>query len=116
MHARQLRLWAYLFRPFELTMLTHEMQIVKITADVVPKPITTAVEHYAVLFAIVIVRLIFAPCWLQYSIACHIYHQINVKTKREREIETWNIIRLNVESVDGFDAALNCGFVEPSEW
>lgn len=56
------------------------MQIVEITADVVPQPITTAVEHNTILFAIVIVRLVFAPCWLQYCIACHIYQQINVKT------------------------------------
>lgn len=62
------------------TMLTHEMQIVEITADVVPQPITTAVEHNTILFAIVIVRLVFAPCWLQHCIACHIYQQINVKT------------------------------------
>lgn len=63
----------FAFAPPVPTMLTHKMQIVKITADVVPQPITAAVEHNTILFAIVIVRLIFPPCWLQYCIACHIY-------------------------------------------
>ena len=51
------------------TMLANEMQIIQIAANVIPQPIPSAIQNNAILFAIVIVWLIFAPGRFQYDIA-----------------------------------------------
>lgn len=48
-----------------LTMLTNKMQIIQITAHIIPQPISATIEHHAILLPIVIVRLLFAPRRLQ---------------------------------------------------
>lgn len=44
-----------------LTALTYPVQVIKVATDVIPKPTATAVQHHAVLLAIVIVRLVLSP-------------------------------------------------------
>lgn len=44
-----------------LTALAYPMQIVKVTANVIPQPATTTVQHYAILLAVIIIWLIFSP-------------------------------------------------------
>jgi len=44
-------------------MLTDEVQVVQVTANVIPQPIASAIQHDAVLLAIVVVWLVFAPSW-----------------------------------------------------
>lgn len=46
---------------FLLTVLTDPMKIIQIAADVIPKPISPPVQNGAILFSVVIVRLIFSP-------------------------------------------------------
>jgi len=53
-----------------LTALADPVKVIKIAADVIPKPATTSVQHDAVLLAIVIVRLFLAPRWLLHDFAC----------------------------------------------
>lgn len=51
-------------------MLADKMKIVEIAADVIPKPISTAIENDAVLFAVVVVGLILTPSWLHDDVTC----------------------------------------------
>lgn len=44
-----------------LTALADPVEIVEVTADVIPQPAATSVQHDAVLLAVVVVRLVLAP-------------------------------------------------------
>jgi len=44
-----------------LTMLAHPVKVVEVAADVVPLPPSAAVQHDAVLLAVVVVGLVLAP-------------------------------------------------------
>ena len=45
----------------KLTEHADPVEVVQIAADVVPEPVTSPIEHHAVLFAVVIVRLLTTP-------------------------------------------------------
>lgn len=45
-----------------LTALANPMQIIQVTADVVPEPCSSSVKNHAVLLTVVIVWLVLAPC------------------------------------------------------
>lgn len=51
-------------------MLTHKVEIVEIAADVIPKPVASSIENHTILFAVVVVRLILAPCRLHNDFTC----------------------------------------------
>lgn len=48
-----------------LTELADPMQVVEVAAHVVPQPGAAAVQHHAVLLAVVVVGLVLAPSWLR---------------------------------------------------
>lgn len=47
------------------SMLTDEVQIVQVAANIVPQPTAAAIEHHAILFTVIVVGLVLAPCRLQ---------------------------------------------------
>lgn len=49
-------------------MLANIMKIIEIASDVVPQPVSTAIENDAVLLAVVVVRLVLAPRRLHHNI------------------------------------------------
>ena len=53
-----------------LTALAYPVQVVEVTADVVPQPGSTAVQDDAVLLAVVVVGLVLAPLRLVNHLAC----------------------------------------------
>lgn len=62
----------------KLTMLANIMQIVQIAAHIVPQPIPTTVQHYAILLSVVVVRLVLAPCRLQNDVTLTQTQQITL--------------------------------------
>lgn len=54
-----------------LTALADPVKVIEVAADVIPKPAATSVEHDAVLFAVVIVRLVLAPGWPLHDFTCN---------------------------------------------
>lgn len=72
-----------------LTVLADPVQVVQVAAHIVPQPGPSPIEHNAVLFTIVVVRLIFAPSWTHYHITwkkvrnkqmCRIITSINLSS------------------------------------
>lgn len=55
-----------------LTALADPVKVVEITADVIPEPATTSVQHDAILLAVVVVRLVLAPGWPLHDLACNV--------------------------------------------
>jgi hypothetical protein len=51
-------------------MLADEVKVIKITSDVIPKPVSGTIKHRAVLFTVVVVRLVLAPSRLHDGITC----------------------------------------------
>jgi hypothetical protein len=47
-----------------LTVLTYPVEVVEITANVVPEPAGSSVQDNTVLFSVVVVRLVLTPCRL----------------------------------------------------
>lgn len=52
-----------------LTVLAHIVQVVQIAAHIVPQPVAAAVQHHAILLAVVVVGLVLAPGGLQHNVA-----------------------------------------------
>lgn len=50
------------------TMLADVVQIVKVTAHVVPQPVATAIKNHTILLTVVIIGLVFAPGRLQNNV------------------------------------------------
>lgn len=51
-------------------VLAHKVKIVEVASDVIPQPIARAIEHRAVLLAVVVVRLVLAPRRLHHDVTC----------------------------------------------
>lgn len=65
-----------------LTALADPVKVIEVTADVIPEPTATSVEHNAVLLAVVVVRLVLAPGWPLHNLACNrvdLYFNILIK-------------------------------------
>lgn len=54
-----------------LTALADPVKVIEVTADVIPEPAATSVEHDAVLLTVVVVRLVLAPGWLLHNLSCN---------------------------------------------
>lgn len=54
----------------KLTVLANEMQVIQIATDIIPQPVPTAIQNNAILFAVIIVRLIFAPRRFRDNFSC----------------------------------------------
>lgn len=51
-------------------MLANKVQVVQVAAHVVPQPAAATVQHCAILLAVIVVGLIFAPGGFQNDITC----------------------------------------------
>lgn len=58
-----------LFR-MTLTVLADPVQIVQVTAHVVPQPLAPPVQHHAILLAVVVVGLVLAPRRFGDNVTC----------------------------------------------
>lgn len=73
-----------------LTALADPVEVIEVTADVIPEPAATSVQHDAVLLAVVVVRLVLAPGWPLHDLACNrVALYLDILTKRVHVRYAW---------------------------